>query len=155
MDTFYFDDINNDSKKLEHICDLVLQNVIFLRQIDSNIQNINISYEYQYLINNLKISSSNKKITLITPNNNKINFNIISKSFNNNWKQLNKYLKHRILLIFYKNGITYDISKQIIKEYNIKTKVKYLNICKSDKRLTNNPKKKYTNEFTSWVDFLK
>ena len=69
-------------------------------------------------------------------------------------------LKSKILdLIKQKNekmsfGTTYQMAKKIIADNNIKSKKEYYKLCERDNRLSKEPKVRYKEQFTNWINYL-
>jgi superfamily II DNA or RNA helicase len=51
-------------------------------------------------------------------------------------------------------GITYEKVRKILIEKNIKSKEAYLELCKSDNRITPEPEVVFKSQFTDWIEFL-
>ncbi len=51
-------------------------------------------------------------------------------------------------------GISYEKAKKIVREYNLKSKESYYEICERDNRLTTEPDVMYKGQFTNWIDYL-
>lgn len=49
---------------------------------------------------------------------------------------------------------TYEKSKNIIAEKNIRSKEEYFNLCQHDNRLTPEPEQDFHGKFTNWIDYL-
>lgn len=50
--------------------------------------------------------------------------------------------------------MTYEKTRKILVEKNIKSKDAYYDLCKKDTRLSPDPEMDFRNKFTNWVDFL-
>ena len=50
--------------------------------------------------------------------------------------------------------MTYEKTKKIIAEKNIKTKEKYFELCEKDIRLPKEPDEVFKTQFKGWIDFL-
>ena len=51
-------------------------------------------------------------------------------------------------------GTTYEKTRKILVEKNIKSKQAYLELCERDNRLTTEPELVFKSQFTGWIDFL-
>jgi superfamily II DNA or RNA helicase len=51
-------------------------------------------------------------------------------------------------------GITYQKTRKILVEKNIKSKEAYLKLCEKDNRLTTEPEHVFKSQFTDWIEFL-
>ncbi len=51
-------------------------------------------------------------------------------------------------------GTTYEKAKKIIKDYKIKSKEEYYELCDKDNRLSKEPDITYKSHFTNWIDYL-
>jgi superfamily II DNA or RNA helicase len=51
-------------------------------------------------------------------------------------------------------GTTYEKTRKILVEKNIKSKQAYMELCKRDNRLTNEPELVFKTQFTDWIEFL-
>ena len=51
-------------------------------------------------------------------------------------------------------SISYEKSKKIVREYKLKSKESYYEICERDNRLTKEPDVMYNGQFTNWIDYL-
>jgi len=81
------------------------------------------------------------------------NFREIINEFENYDDELTQKLKlktiKRTLL-----GITYEKSKKIIADKNIKSKESYYELCKIDNRLSLEPEIVFKGQFTNWIEYL-
>lgn len=53
-----------------------------------------------------------------------------------------------------RHNITFNKAKEIILEYNIKSKKGYYKLCEINYRLSKEPEIIYKNQFTNWIDYL-
>jgi superfamily II DNA or RNA helicase len=51
-------------------------------------------------------------------------------------------------------GTTYEKTRKILVEKNIKSKEAYMDLCERDNRLTTEPEIVFKSQFTSWIEFL-
>jgi superfamily II DNA or RNA helicase len=51
-------------------------------------------------------------------------------------------------------GTTYEKTRKILVEKNIKSKQSYMELCEKDNRLTTEPELVFKSQFTNWIDFL-
>ena len=51
-------------------------------------------------------------------------------------------------------GTTYEKTRKILVEKNIKSKASYLELCERDNRLTTEPEIVFKSQFTDWIEFL-
>jgi superfamily II DNA or RNA helicase len=51
-------------------------------------------------------------------------------------------------------GITYEKTRKILLDKNIKSKEAYMELCKIDNRLTTEPEFVFKSKFTDWIEFL-
>jgi len=51
-------------------------------------------------------------------------------------------------------GTTYEKTRKILKEKNIKSREAYMELCKSDNRLIHDPETTFKGKFTNWIEFL-
>ena len=51
-------------------------------------------------------------------------------------------------------GMTYEKTRKILTEKNIKSKQSYMELCKRDNRLTPDPERVFKSQFTDWFEFL-
>lgn len=51
-------------------------------------------------------------------------------------------------------GITYEKTRKILVEKNIKSKEAYMDLCERDNRLTTEPESVFKSQFTNWIEFL-
>lgn len=157
MDTFT---IMDEEKKIEQICEMIVGYSLFLKHLDINqLDEKQKNKEYMNILNLLKFNIKKNKVSFGTPGGNNINFKIKSTSLKKvDWKNLPKNVINKIENIFYQNGITYKIAKNIIKNYSIKSNINskrdYYKICEKDKRLPKNPELVFKGKFINWIDYL-
>jgi superfamily II DNA or RNA helicase len=152
MDTFTFID---EEMKIEQIANIIVGYSLFLKQLDINSDKIDISKEYNTLLNSLK--SNGNKIVLKTPKDKEIIFNITSSKLKSvDWNNLPKTLIEKINKEFYKNGISYEMAKKIILETNPKlmSKEEYFELCNKDERLPKEPEFAFKGIFKGWINYL-
>jgi superfamily II DNA or RNA helicase len=51
-------------------------------------------------------------------------------------------------------GTTYEKTRKILVEKNIKSKTAYMELCERDNRITSDPEIVFKSQFTDWIDFL-
>jgi superfamily II DNA or RNA helicase len=124
--------LDNDNEDFKKIREVIYQ----LSTIDDNIIHKIKVYNIKCIKNNMMIE-------------NKININNLGEYDIELTKILKLKTMNRQLL-----NITYNKAKNIIKNYNIKNKNDYYNICDFDNRLSKEPEIIYKNEFTNWIDYL-
>lgn len=75
----------------------------------------------------------------------------------NSFGQINDDITSQLILkTIHRNqlGITYEKAKQIIREENIESVSDYLELCKRNTKLNEDPKNHFGDRFVSWIDYL-